>query len=379
MSEPLPFLNREKFNRRWTQMDVNFEECTIHAPSLSRLISKSLNPRFYLFHLRPSASICGSFIFSLSLLSCTEEKEIPTFRVADAEVEIASAPPETKEPRPLRWVAPETWEEETPGQFQAALYRIAPGITAAVSRFPGDAGGTAANVNRWREQVGLESSPETGGEAIALAESDSQARWFELKGADRSILAAIIPVDGETWFFKLDSPTIALETARPGFMDFLKSIEIGSYAAAEMPSIDLRPPAGWEKQKPAPPRFATYRIPATSSDGIDGDVSVVPLPGEGGTNLENVNLWRAQLRLPPLEKDDDPALGETTPSPAGAITLVHITSAEPLFSGERHAAISAAILRTGETTWFIKLTGEADMVAAQRARFVDFVRTAAVR
>jgi hypothetical protein len=376
MSEALPYLNREKFNRRWTQMDVNFEERPIHARSLSRLIYTSL----HLFHPRPSASICGSFLLCLALLSCTEEKEIPTFRIATAiEAETTPAPSENKQPRPLRWHAPETWEEETPGQFQVALYRIAPGITAAVSRFPGDAGGTAANVNRWRQQVGLEPSPDTGGEAIALAESDGQARWFELKGAERTILAAIIPVDGETWFFKLDSSTIALETARPGFMDFLKSIEIGSVAQAETPVIDLRPPSGWQKQEPAPPRFATYRIPATGPDSIDGDVSVVPLPGEGGSNLENINLWRAQLRLPALEKADDPALGETTPSPNGSITLVHMTSAEPLFSGDRHAAISAAILRTAETTWFFKLTGEAKMVAAQRAKFVDFVRTAEVR
>jgi hypothetical protein len=80
-----------------------------------------------------------------------------------------------------------------------------------------------------------------------------------------------------------------------------------------------------------------------------------------------------------LEKEDDPALGETTQSPNGAITLVHMTSAEPLFSGDRHAAISAAILRTADTTWFFKLTGEANMVTAQRARFVDFVRTAQTR
>lgn len=316
---------------------------------------------------------------TLALLSCTEEKEIPTFRVADAEAETNPAPPENKEPRPLRWLAPETWEEETPGQFQITLYRIAPGITAAVSRFPGDARGIAANVNRWRGQVGLAHSRDSGGEGIALADSDAQARWFELKGAERSILAAIIPVDGETWFFKLDSPTVALETARPGFMDLLKSVEIGSYAEAEMPGIDLRPPAGWEKQKPAPARFATYRIPATDPDGIDGDVSVVPLSGEGGTNLENVNLWCAQLRLPPLEKADDPALGETTQSAAGSITLTHLVSADPLFSGGRRGAISAAILRTGETTWFFKLAGEAEMVAAQRARFVEFVRTAEVR
>ena len=322
---------------------------------------------------------------SLVLLSCEGEKEIPTFRIAEAEVQTTPATPEKWRSRPRRWIAPETWEEEPPGQFQIALYRIAPGISATVSRFPGDAGGEAANVNRWRGQVGLEPSPDTGGEAIALAESDAQARWFELKGAERSILAAIIPVDSETWFFKLDSPTIALDTARPGFMDLLKSIEIGSSAHAAAPGIDLRPPAGWVKQKPTPPRFATYRIPSSGPDGVDGvdgvdgDVSIVPLPGKGGSNLQNVNLWRAQLRLPPLKKDDDPALGETSQNPNGSITLVHMTSAEPLFSGERHAAISAAILRTAGTTWIFKLTGEARMVAAERARFVDFVRTAEVR
>ena len=89
-------------------------------------------------------------LLSLVLLSCTEEKEIPTFRIADAKTEITPAPPANKEPRPLRWVAQETWEEETPGQFQIALYRIAPGITAAVSRFPGDAGGNAAR--RWNRR-----------------------------------------------------------------------------------------------------------------------------------------------------------------------------------------------------------------------------------
>ena len=309
MSEPLLFLNRGKFNRRWTQMDVNFKECPIHTSSLSRLISKSCNPRIYLFYLRSSASICGSFFLSFALLSCTEEKEIPTFRIAETKAETASTPIINKEPRPLRWLAPETWEEETPGQFQVALYRIAPGISAAVSKFPGEAGGMVANVNRWREQIGLEPSPETGGEIIALAESNSQAQWFELKGAERSILAAVIPVDGQTWFFKLDAPTVALEITRPSFMDLLKSVEIGSTAAAQMPSISLQVPAKWEKYDGGEKRFASYRIPASGADGIDGDVSVISLPGDSTTTLATVNLWRAQLRLPPLESQDDPALG----------------------------------------------------------------------
>lgn len=315
-----------------------------------------------------------------ALLSCKAKKEIPTYRIAnDNETQTTALASPTKPPRPLRWIAPETWEEQAPGQFQIAAYHIAPNVTAAISQFPGDAGGMVANVNRWREQVGLSPSSETGGDTIALEDGKSQARWFELKGAERSILAAIIPVDGATWFFKLDSSTVALETARPAFMDLLKSIEIGSSAETTMPSIDLLTPDGWVKQDGDKLRFASYSIPATSPDGIAGDVSVIPLPGDGGTTLANVNLWRAQLRLAPLEKEDDPALGETTAHPAGSITIIHMTSAEPLFSNDRAGAISTAILRTGKVTWFFKFAGEASMVSTHRAKFVDFVRSATVK
>jgi hypothetical protein len=40
---------------------------------------------------------------------------------------------------------------------------------AALSKLPGDAGGTAANVNRWRKQVGLAPSPEIGGECDTIS------------------------------------------------------------------------------------------------------------------------------------------------------------------------------------------------------------------
>ena len=311
---------------------------------------------------------------SVALLSCKAKKEIPTYRVAGSN-ETSAPRPASQTPRPLRGVAPETWEEQTPGSLQVALYRIAPEITASVSQFPGDAGGILANVNRWRAQVGLTPTTDATGDTMALEDGHAQARWFELKGTERSILAAIIPVDGATWFFKLDSSTVALETARPAFMDLLKSIEV---ATSDMPRIKLQTPEGWNKQDGEKLRFATYVIPATGPDGIAGDVSVIPLPGDGGTTLRNANLWRAQLRLPPLEKEDDPALGETTTHPDGTLTLLHMSSAEPLFSNNRHGAVSAAILRTGEVTWFFKMAGEANMVSSHRAKFVDFVRTAKV-
>jgi hypothetical protein len=327
------------------------------------------------FTILPFQQCCALLGFAV-MVSCSE-KETPTYRVARDEPEAAPAMEGEKVARPLRWHAPDEWQEQTPGQFQTALYRIAPGITVSVSSFPGDGGGMAANVNRWRKQVGLEPSAEVGGEIIALEEGGPQARWFDLRGAEQSILAAIIPLDSETWFFKFNSPTVAVETARPGFDRLLKSIEIGSKTtqppAPGKPRIKLDVPEGWEKSEGEAVRAASFTIPAT--DGIPGDVSVIPVPGDGGTTLENVNLWRAQLRLPPLEKDDDPALGETS----GNIIFTHMVSDQPLFSRDRHGAITTAIVRAGEVTWFFKMAGEAETISRNREVFEEFVRSAAFR
>jgi len=217
----------------------------------------------------------------LALSGCSEKQEgIPSYRLATADGAERVAPgPDasgSSAARTLRWHAPETWEEEKPGDFQAALYRLAPGITVSVSRFPGDAGGVAANVNRWRGQVGLEPVDDPAGNVIPLEDTDAQARWFELKGEERAILAAIIPLGDETWFFKLDSPAVALETARPGFMDFLKGVEIGSPSGDKMPEIILSPPSGWEKQDGNPVRFAGCGIAAVTSFVIFSGPSAAP-------------------------------------------------------------------------------------------------------
>ncbi len=302
---------------------------------------------------------------------------MPTYRVAsDEETPAQQQEPEIRQP--LRWKAPEDWKVETPGQFQAALYRLASGSSVSISKFPGDAGGIPANVNRWRKQIGLEPTEQPGGDIIALEAGDSRAKWFELSGETESILAAIIPVGEDTWFFKLSSANDALEAGRPGFISLLKSIEIGNKPEAlETPGINLEVPEGWEKIPSEGMRVASFRIPSTiAENGIDGDVSVIPLQGDGGTDLENVNRWRAQLRLPPLESASDPAIGETKTAQSGPYLLTHMVSKETLFSADRHGAISTAILRKGNFTWFFKIAGEAEMIRANREKFESFVRTA---
>jgi hypothetical protein len=317
-------------------------------------------------------------------LSCSEEK-IRTYRVATGNNEDKPAATEVAAAaRALRWQVPEGWQEEAPGQFQTALYRLGPESRVSVSSLPGDAGGESANVNRWRQQIGLPPLGKIDGEPIALEGSDVPAKWFELKGEQESILAAIVTLGSETWFLKLSAPTKEVDSRREAFTSFLKSIRVAPSTPAPAaappspgkPGIALNVPDGWVKSEGSSMRVASFRIPGT--DGPDGDVSVVPLAGEAGSTLDNVNRWRAQLRLPALESEDDPALGSVLNGSSGPLLMTHMFSEEALFEGDRRGAISTAILKTGDFTWFFKLAGEAELVRRSRDEFESFVRSAKV-
>jgi hypothetical protein len=59
--------------------------------------------------------------------------------------------------------APAAWTEEKGGPARQASFKFGdrdPKLELTVVRLPGDGGGLAANVNRWREQLGLDRATE---------------------------------------------------------------------------------------------------------------------------------------------------------------------------------------------------------------------------
>ena len=101
------------------------------------------------------------------------------------------------------------------------------GAELTVLAFPGDVGGSLANINRWRGQIGLEAV-----DAGALSDfsnsysiSGHEGLYVHLEGDTKSILGALLPFHGYTWFFKLigDSGTVlANETAMKAFIDSVR-------------------------------------------------------------------------------------------------------------------------------------------------------------
>lgn len=95
----------------------------------------------------------------------------------------------------------------------------------------GSAGGLAANVNRWRTQLGLtELDPEevsrsgeavtAGGVTFTLYDLAGNAN-----GSRTRMLAAIATFAGESWFFKLTGPDVGVAAQKPAFVSFLRSVQ----------------------------------------------------------------------------------------------------------------------------------------------------------
>ncbi len=329
-----------------------------------------------------------------ALVSCKDE-QIHTYRVASDSTSENPAPPAgdsmgaaPKEGEPhaaqsVVWQAPGDWKQEAGGQFLTAAYALPSGGRVTVSKLGGDGGGLAANINRWRGQLGFKplAENEVTGQPLKIADSKEEMLLFNLtaeNAADdaQGIFAAILPLNTETWYFKFSGPVAVLKKSEGVFMAFLQTVRIaGSEKSAATPvptpgpgsakKINVTPPDGWTPSEGSSMRAASYSI--AGPDGTSADVSVVPIPGDAGSVLDNVNRWRSQLQLAPLTRVDEPSAGE--------IFTSHMISTEPIVNGKK-AAIGAAILKRPGMTWFFKITGEASLVEANLEKFDSFVRSA---
>ena len=133
-------------------------------------------------------------------------------------------------------------------------------------------------------------------------------------------------------------------------------------------------PASWQRQPPSPLRKLSYLI--SGPDGTRCEVSLVTLGGGAGGTLENVNRWRTQLSLPPL--DDTSLQKELKPplaTPLGKVLIVDFTGRPEKGDPGRDGRIIAGILDRGNETVFFKLRGNPDLTGRSEGDFVKWIGT----
>jgi hypothetical protein len=123
-------------------------------------------------------------------------------------------------------------------------------------------------------------------------------------------------------------------------------------------------PTGWKEERQGGMRYATLlpNVPGKA------DGSVVVLPGDAGGELANVNRWRGQIGLPALDQATLTKAKVVVKAKAGAIDVYDFTS-----EGQKKSRLIAGLLSADGSTWFIKLTGDAEAVTAARAGFLQLI------
>ncbi len=123
-------------------------------------------------------------------------------------------------------------------------------------------------------------------------------------------------------------------------------------------------PRGWSETRGAPMRFASFQVPVKGAV----DASVVVLPGPAGGELANVNRWRGQIGLEPLDEAALASARKTLATKAGPLKVYDFTSGGA--SGKR---LVAGLTEIEGNTWFVKLTGDAGAVGAAREDFMKLL------
>ena len=101
------------------------------------------------------------------------------------------------------------------------------------------------------------------------------------------------------------------------------------------------------------------------------NVSMTVLQGDGGGLLGNVNRWRGQLGLEPVEEGDLKDMLKPVETLGDEALLVDLTGTSKRTQLEER--MIGVIAPQGELTWFYKLMGTPDLVEKSQEGFLGYL------
>jgi hypothetical protein len=178
-----------------------------------------------------------AFLKSLKFASAPAQAELPPSHPPIGNMgmgmsAIAASGPVSHEGQP-NWQVPAGWQEVSGGQFLIAKFMLAGDGSASaavnVSMSAGDGGGLAANVNRWRGQLGLPPMADILTTPIEVA--NGKAQLVDMSGTDARtgqptrLVGVIVPQSGQTWFYKLMGDAKVVESQKDAFTKYVQGVK----------------------------------------------------------------------------------------------------------------------------------------------------------
>uniref|UniRef100_A0A7C4QTQ0 Uncharacterized protein n=1 Tax=Schlesneria paludicola TaxID=360056 RepID=A0A7C4QTQ0_9PLAN len=252
------------------------------------------------------------------------------------------------------WTLPEGWTQEPGSGMRFATLIVdprEPPLELTVIALPtADSDLTEqvlANVNRWRGQLQLP--------PLTKDDLPRETKTLRLPGNET---ATIADFQGTTKPNNMMAPFAAgTGLSRPS----------AAAAGSSAPPFTASPPAEWSPGRTSSLRKAAYVVPVPGSErGVE--ITVIDLAREAGDRLANVNRWREQVGLDPIDQAQWAASREHLEIDGIPADLVELV-------GPKQETILGAIADRGERTWFFKLHGPSAAAANEKPRFLEYLRS----
>jgi hypothetical protein len=256
-----------------------------------------------------------------------------------------------------QWTLPKGWRERPAEGMRFATLEIETSggtLEASVTSLPRGEGVdessyALSNINRWRGQLSL--SP------IDEAELDQQTTKVELDGST----ALLVNFEGKLKPGGMGQPPFA-GGPMAGPLTGASGAPEARSGPGESAEMTYQVPEGWEELGPGPMgRKAGFRV-------TDGDrLAEITISTAGGGLLANVNRWRGQVMLEPIDE-------EQLQSGAQFIAVGESKGAYFRLVGPERTILGVVAPVAGDV-WFIKLAGDNELAEHERERFEQFVKS----
>lgn len=249
-----------------------------------------------------------------------EQLNAPDWRRLGFRRQNATDRPGSTSPR-FVYEVPAGWEQRPPRQFREVNLKVGD-VECYVSMLSGGGGGLARNVNRWRQQMGLE--PYAAAELQALPRRQVLGRdgvltecvgTFKAKPGHK-LVAAFVQFPAFAVSVKMIGPQAEVDAARAGFEKFVDSLKIDWSAGSRQDASGQRQgsfdrsklkwdvPDGWKLASGSSMRIVTFKVAGKVEGQPGAECWVIALGGRAGGIIGNINRWRQEMQKPHLSAQD---------------------------------------------------------------------------
>lgn len=305
---------------------------------------------------------------------------------------------------PINWTVPTGWKQVSgPQGMRFASFSVSqddPKAELTVVQLGPEAAEVLPNVQRWAGQLKLPQVSENNLPKYVKQTqvSGEQGEIIEMTGSAQSgspptsLLAAIVPHEGTTWFFTLKAPEPIVRSQKSNFEAFIHSIQFVTGPAPEISASQApadsahgesagasvsykltgwKTPAGWQEQPGANSmRVTSFRV---GSGDEQAEVIVSRMhKGMFGSIPDNINRWRGQVGLDPTDKPEPDGVEQIPVADHQALML---NFKGPPDGPKPVRELLVAMDQEGTDFWFIKMLGPESVVAKQQDALKQFLNS----